>query len=176
LRHKESAHITPANLFGWRITPSTLERFSSFADSSLTILLITDFIQIMFQLTRRQNLPLVKNIMFKFGTTATKAAPSLTEQLIHKEEATSAHNYHPLPVMLNRGQGVYMWDVEGKKYFDFLAAYSAVNQGHCHPRIVQVHSFPSPSFLFFTIYLHLLCHSGSERSSGCANPHLKSLP
>jgi hypothetical protein len=100
----------------------------------------------MFQLTRRPNRSFIQNISFKFGTAATKAAPSLTEQLIHKEEATSAHNYHPLPVMLNRGQGIYMWDVEGKKYFDFLAAYSAVNQGHCHPRIVQVQClFPSLS-------------------------------
>ncbi len=48
-----------------------------------------------------------------------------------------AHNYHPLPVVLSRGEGVYVWDVEGKKYFDFLSAYSAINQGHCHPRIVE---------------------------------------
>lgn len=52
------------------------------------------------------------------------------------EEKYGAHNYHPLPVVLVRGEGVYVWDVEGKKYFDFLSAYSAVNQGHCHPRIV----------------------------------------
>ena len=52
------------------------------------------------------------------------------------EEKYSAHNYHPLPVVLTRGQGVFVWDVEGKKYFDFLSGYSAVNQGHCHPRIV----------------------------------------
>jgi ornithine--oxo-acid transaminase len=53
------------------------------------------------------------------------------------EDRYGAHNYHPLPVVLARGQGVYMWDVEGKKYFDFLSAYSAVNQGHCHPKIIQ---------------------------------------
>ncbi len=52
------------------------------------------------------------------------------------EERFGAQNYHPLPVVLSRGEGVYVWDVEGKKYFDFLSAYSAVNQGHCHPRIV----------------------------------------
>lgn len=52
------------------------------------------------------------------------------------EDKHGAHNYHPLPVVLTRGEGVYVWDVEGKKYFDFLSAYSAVNQGHCHPRIV----------------------------------------
>jgi len=52
------------------------------------------------------------------------------------EDQYGAHNYHPLPVVLARGKGAYMWDVEGKKYFDFLSAYSAVNQGHCHPKIV----------------------------------------
>jgi len=52
------------------------------------------------------------------------------------ENKYGAHNYHPLPVVLNRGEGVYVWDVEGKKYYDFLSAYSAVNQGHCHPKIV----------------------------------------
>ena len=59
-----------------------------------------------------------------------------SEQIIHKELVKSAHNYHPLPVVLSRGSGVFMWDVEGKKYYDFLSAYSAVNQGHCHPRII----------------------------------------
>src|SRR5687767_13028145 len=53
------------------------------------------------------------------------------------EDKYGAHNYHPLPVVLSKGEGVYVWDVEGKRYFDFLSAYSAVNQGHCHPRIVQ---------------------------------------
>lgn len=52
------------------------------------------------------------------------------------EERHGAHNYHPLPVVLSKGEGVFLWDVEGKKYYDFLSAYSAVNQGHCHPRIV----------------------------------------
>ena len=56
--------------------------------------------------------------------------------LINKENKYGAHNYHPLPVVLERGEGVYVWDVDEKKYFDFLSAYSAVNQGHCHPRIV----------------------------------------
>lgn len=56
---------------------------------------------------------------------------------IAKEEKYGAHNYHPLPVVLERGQGVHVWDVEGKKYLDFLSAYSAVNQGHCHPRIIE---------------------------------------
>lgn len=53
------------------------------------------------------------------------------------EDKYGAHNYHPLPVVLAKGQGVFMWDVEGKKYYDFLSAYSAVNQGHCHPKIVR---------------------------------------
>ena len=56
---------------------------------------------------------------------------------IELEDKYGAHNYHPLPVVLSKGEGVYLWDVEGKKYFDFLAAYSAVNQGHCHPKITQ---------------------------------------
>lgn len=57
--------------------------------------------------------------------------------IIELENKFGAHNYHPLPVVLSRGEGVYVWDVEGKKYYDFLSAYSAVNQGHCHPRIVD---------------------------------------
>ena len=59
-----------------------------------------------------------------------------SEQLMAMEDKHGAHNYHPLPVVLERGERVYVWDVEGKRYFDFLSAYSAVNQGHCHPRIV----------------------------------------
>lgn len=60
-----------------------------------------------------------------------------SKDLIRLEDKHGAHNYHPLPVVLAKGEGVYLWDVEGKKYFDFLSAYSAVNQGHCHPRIIQ---------------------------------------
>jgi ornithine--oxo-acid transaminase len=56
---------------------------------------------------------------------------------IDRENKYSAHNYHPLPVVLERGEGVFMWDVDGKKYYDFLSGYSAVNQGHCHPKIVK---------------------------------------
>jgi ornithine--oxo-acid transaminase len=59
-----------------------------------------------------------------------------SKDAIALEEKHGAHNYHPLPVVLSRGEGVYVWDVEGKKYYDFLSAYSAVNQGHCHPKIV----------------------------------------
>ncbi|KDN54400.1 ornithine--oxo-acid transaminase [Flavobacterium seoulense] len=61
---------------------------------------------------------------------------SKSEALINKEDNYGAHNYHPLPVVLERGEGVFVWDVDGKKYYDFLSAYSAVNQGHCHPKIV----------------------------------------
>src|SRR6185312_3051687 len=58
-------------------------------------------------------------------------------QLMEWENKYGAHNYHPLPVVIERGEGVYVWDVDGKQYFDFLSAYSAVNQGHCHPKIVN---------------------------------------
>jgi ornithine--oxo-acid transaminase len=60
-----------------------------------------------------------------------------SHEAIALENKHGAHNYHPLPVVLNKGEGVYVWDVEGKKYYDFLSAYSAVNQGHCHPKIVD---------------------------------------
>ena len=60
-----------------------------------------------------------------------------SKDLIALEDKYGAHNYHPLPVVLAKGEGVYVWDAEGKKYYDFLSAYSAINQGHCHPRIVQ---------------------------------------
>ena len=60
-----------------------------------------------------------------------------SQQLIAIEHDHGAHDYHPIPAVLERGEGVYLWDIEGKKYFDFLSAYSAVNQGHCHPRIVK---------------------------------------
>lgn len=62
---------------------------------------------------------------------------SSSQSYIDTEHHYGAHNYHPLPVVLSRGEGVFVWDVEGKRYFDFLSAYSAVNQGHCHPRIIS---------------------------------------
>ena len=75
------------------------------------------------------------------ATSHTTAAQTATDQtrsqeLMALEDQYGAHNYHPLPVVLSRGEGVHLWDVEGKHYFDFLSAYSAVNQGHCHPRII----------------------------------------
>lgn len=60
-----------------------------------------------------------------------------SQEYMDREDRFGAHNYHPLPVVLERGEGVFVWDVEGRRYYDFLAAYSAVNQGHCHPKIVK---------------------------------------
>ena len=62
---------------------------------------------------------------------------STAKKFIAQEDKYGAHNYHPLPVVLSRGEGVFVWDVAGKKYYDFLSAYSAVNQGHSHPRIIN---------------------------------------
>ena len=67
-----------------------------------------------------------------FSTTA-----HTSQELMELEDRFNAHNYHPIPVVIERGSGVYVWDVEGKRYYDFLSAYSAMNQGHCHPRIVN---------------------------------------
>lgn len=66
----------------------------------------------------------------------TNIADSTAQSFFKLEEKYGAHNYHPLPVVLERGKGVFLWDVDGKKYYDFLSGYSAVNQGHCHPKIV----------------------------------------
>lgn len=66
-----------------------------------------------------------------------QSTASQTSYFIDLENEYGAHNYHPLPVVLKEGKGVFVWDVEGKKYYDFLSAYSAVNQGHCHPKIIQ---------------------------------------
>jgi ornithine--oxo-acid transaminase len=75
-------------------------------------------------------------------------------ELMDLENKYNAHNYHPLPVVLERGRGVYLWDVEGKRYYDFLSAYSAVNQGHCHPRLIaalteQAHKLTLTSRAFY---------------------------
>ena len=64
-------------------------------------------------------------------------AKMTAKDFINREDKYGAHNYHPIPVVLEKGEGVYVWDTDGKKYFDFLASYSAVNQGHCHPKIVK---------------------------------------
>ena len=67
----------------------------------------------------------------------TVQTPNSSDEAMKLENKHGAHNYHPLPVVLARGEGVYVWDIEGRQYFDFLSAYSAVNQGHCHPKIVS---------------------------------------
>jgi len=67
----------------------------------------------------------------------TTVSSTLTQSYIDKELQYGAHNYHPLPVVLEKGEGVFLWDVEGKRYYDFLSGYSAVNQGHCHPKIIH---------------------------------------
>jgi len=69
--------------------------------------------------------------------TATTNTSSMAEGIMELESRYGAHNYHPLPVVLDRGEGVHVWDVDGKRYYDFLSAYSAVNQGHCHPKITK---------------------------------------
>ncbi|KAA0198603.1 Ornithine--oxo-acid transaminase, partial [Fasciolopsis buskii] len=70
-------------------------------------------------------------------TDAVRKQTRKSEQVYAREEKYGAHNYHPLPVVISRAQGVYVWDTDGNKYMDFLSAYSSVNQGHCHPKIVQ---------------------------------------
>ena len=75
--------------------------------------------------------PAAKKVQPKAKITA------VSKRYMAMEEKYGAHNYHPLPVVLERGKGIYVWDVEGNKYFDFLSSYSAVNQGHCHPKIVK---------------------------------------
>jgi ornithine--oxo-acid transaminase len=86
---------------------------------------------ILFRLCNRYLVNLPFNKVLMIDTIAT------SQEAIQLEEKYGAHNYHPLPVVLTKGEGVYVWDVEGKRYYDFLSAYSAVNQGHCHPRIIN---------------------------------------
>lgn len=83
-----------------------------------------------------QRCPMFRTTAFNLYTMSTLPITS-SQQAIETEEKYGAHNYHPLPVVLNKGEGVYLWDVEGKRYYDFLSAYSAVNQGHCHPHIIN---------------------------------------
>jgi ornithine--oxo-acid transaminase len=83
------------------------------------------------------------------------------QRFIDQEDRFGAHNYHPLPVVLSRGKGVYVWDVDGKKYFDFLSAYSAVNQGHCHPKIVRA----------LTEQAETLCLTSRAFHNDCLGPY-----
>jgi ornithine--oxo-acid transaminase len=84
----------------------------------------------------------------------TSAHSETTSRLLEMEDLYSAHNYHPLPVVLSKGEGVYVWDADGKKYYDFLSGYSALNQGHCHPKIIaslvqQAHKLTLTSRAFY---------------------------
>ena len=85
------------------------------------------------------------------------------QQFIDLESRYGAHNYHPLPVVLSRGQGPFVWDVDGKQYFDFLSAYSAVNQGHCHPKIVAA----------LTAQAEQLCLTSRAFYNDCLGPYEK---
>ena len=77
------------------------------------------------------------NLKIQLNVPMTLSTPlSASEQAIHLEDQYGAHNYHPLPVVLTRGEGVFVWDLDNKRYYDFLSAYSAVSQGHCHPHII----------------------------------------
>jgi acetylornithine/succinyldiaminopimelate/putrescine aminotransferase len=81
-------------------------------------------------------------------------------QIIDREEKYGAHNYHPIPVVLDRGHGIHMWDVDGKRYFDFLSGYSAVNQGHCHPKVCVY----APKGAARGAGKHVVCESSASRS------------
>lgn len=81
--------------------------------------------------------PISMHAVRLMGSHATEAPSAQQQQVISREDAFGAHNYAPLPVVLSRGQGCFLWDTDGKRYFDFLSSYSAVNQGHCHPKIVK---------------------------------------
>ncbi|KFZ67642.1 hypothetical protein N338_11708, partial [Podiceps cristatus] len=96
------------------------------------------------KLTRSQSIAVLCRGVHASRSSATSVAtkktiqgPPSSDYIFEREAKYGAHNYHPLPVALEKGKGVYVWDVEGRKYFDFLSAYSAVNQGHCHPKIVS---------------------------------------
>ena len=86
-----------------------------------------------------------------------------SEQFMEMEAKYGAHNYHPLPVVLAKGEGAFVWDCEGKKYFDFLSAYSAVNQGHCHPKIVKA----------LTDQAQKLCLTSRAFYNDCLGPYEK---
>ena len=79
-----------------------------------------------------------------------------SDYLMELEDNYGAHNYHPIPVVLEKGNGVLVWDVEGKQYYDFLAAYSAVNQGHCHPRIIKT-LVDNIFLVYYSILENMLC-------------------
>lgn len=84
----------------------------------------------------------------------TQIQETATQRAIRLEEHHGAHNYHPIPVVIERAEGVFMWDVEGKRYYDFLSAYSAVNQGHCHPRIIRALTEQAPKLTLTSRAFH----------------------
>lgn len=90
--------------------------------------------RVLFQLTKSNSVRWASSAAG--ATNPTTKANSLSQVVFDREAKYGAHNYHPLPVALQKGKGVFVWDVEGKRYYDFLSAYSAVNQGHCHPKII----------------------------------------
>ena len=92
-------------------------------------------IWLIYRIELRSRTPPALGLLYLRGMKLT--VPQSSAQAMEMENAHGAHNYHPLPVVLDRGEGVHVWDIEGKQYFDFLSAYSAVNQGHCHPRIIR---------------------------------------
>ncbi|CAG13331.1 unnamed protein product, partial [Tetraodon nigroviridis] len=83
-----------------------------------------------------QNLPSGTRLVSTAASKAKTESPLTPEQIYAREEKYGAHNYHPLPVALEKGKGIFLWDVEGNRYYDFLSSYGAVNQGHCHPKII----------------------------------------
>lgn len=93
--------------------------------------------QVNLQSINNKTTPKNNKLKFSIMNNETMNLSASSRQMIEMEEQYGAHNYHPLPVVLHKGEGIYVWDVDGKKYFDFLSSYSAVNQGHCHPRIVK---------------------------------------
>ncbi|KAF5401594.1 Ornithine--oxo-acid transaminase [Paragonimus heterotremus] len=90
---------------------------------------------------RSQSFKIVRLLSWKRSLTdwadSIRKQTSLSEKIYSREDKYGAHNYHPLPVALSKGKGLYVWDVDGNKYMDFLSAYSSVNQGHCHPKLVK---------------------------------------
>ena len=93
---------------------------------------------------------------------------NLSERSTHfleLEEKYGAHNYHPLPVVLSKGEGVFVWDVDGKQYYDFLSGYSAVNQGHCHPKIVKAFIEQAKSSHLPAVPFIMICWENMQNSS-----------
>lgn len=87
---------------------------------------------------RRQQQAAFRRLFSSSSSAASSSSTALTaDECMALEERYGAHNYHPLPVVLTKGKGTRVWDVDGTEYFDFLSAYSAVNQGHCHPKIIE---------------------------------------